>query len=40
MEHYRRVTAARQKKRTLTKKEKDATWKALRDREALVKQLD
>nr|CAB3266785.1 transcriptional adapter 3-like [Phallusia mammillata] len=40
MEHYRRVMAARQKKRTLMKKEKEAAWKALRDRDALIKQLE
>uniref|UniRef100_H2YJS9 Transcriptional adapter 3-like n=1 Tax=Ciona savignyi TaxID=51511 RepID=H2YJS9_CIOSA len=39
MEHYRRIMGARQKKRTLVKKEKDLAWKALRDRELLIKQL-
>nr|XP_002126817.1 transcriptional adapter 3-like [Ciona intestinalis] len=40
MEHYRRVMAARQKKRSLLKKEKDLAWKALRDRDVLIKQLN
>lgn len=37
---YRKMAAAKQKKRPVTKKEKDAAWKALRDREAIVKLLD
>ena len=40
MEQYQRVSLARQKKRTLMKKEKDSAWKALRDREHLIKQLE
>jgi hypothetical protein len=34
------MAAAKQKKRPLSKKEKDQMWKILRDREAIVKQLD
>ncbi len=34
------MASAKQKKRPITKKEKDLAWKALRDREAIVKQLD
>ena len=34
------MASAKQKKRPLSKKEKEAAWKALRDREAIVKQLD
>ncbi|XP_046438468.1 transcriptional adapter 3-B-like [Daphnia pulex] len=37
---YRKMAAAKQKKRPLSKKEKDQMWKILRDREAIVKQLD
>lgn len=37
---YRKMAAAKQKKRPITKKEKDQAWKVLRDREAIVKQLD
>jgi len=37
---YRKMASAKQKKRPITKKEKDLAWKALRDREAIVKQLD
>jgi len=32
--------AARQKKRTPTKKEKDQAWKALKERESILKLLD
>ncbi|XP_072182382.1 transcriptional adapter 3-A-like [Diadema setosum] len=40
IDYYRRIMAAKQKKRSPTKKERDAAAKALRDREALIKQLD
>ena len=40
MDSFRKVTAAKQKKRNLTKKEKDTAWKALRDRESILKLLD
>ena len=40
MDSFRKVTAAKQKKRNLTKKEKDIAWKALRDRESILKLLD
>jgi hypothetical protein len=34
------MATAKQKKRPITKKEKEQAWKALRDREAIIKQLD
>lgn len=40
MEHYRTVVAAKQKKKVLTKTEQDVCWKALKEREALLQQLD
>ena len=40
IDYYRRIMAAKQKKRSPTKKERDAAAKALRDRETLIKQLD
>lgn len=40
MDQYQKISSARQKKRNLMKKEKDAAMKALKDREALVKQLE
>lgn len=40
LDTYRKMVAAKQKKRPLTKKEKEQMWKTLRDREAIVKQLD
>ncbi|MEQ2204704.1 transcriptional adaptor 3 [Xenoophorus captivus] len=40
MEGFRRIMAARQKKRTPTKKEKDQAWKALKERESILKLLD
>lgn len=40
LEAYRKVQSARQKKRQPSKKEKDAVWKILHEREAIMKQLD
>ncbi|XP_071552938.1 transcriptional adapter 3-B isoform X1 [Panulirus ornatus] len=40
LEAYRTIAAARQKKKTPSKKDKDVAWKALKDREVIVKQLD
>ena len=40
MDSFRKVMAAKQKKRSLTKKERDVAWKALRDRESILKLLD
>ncbi|XP_071795539.1 transcriptional adapter 3-B-like [Asterias amurensis] len=40
MDAFRRIMAARQKKRSPTKKEKDQAWKTIKEREGLVKQLD
>ncbi|XP_030849022.1 transcriptional adapter 3 [Strongylocentrotus purpuratus] len=40
IDYYRRIMAAKQKKRSPTKKERDAAAKALRDRETIIKQLD
>ena len=34
------MTSAKQKKKIVTKKDKDYAWKALKEREVLVKQLD
>lgn len=39
MDAYRRITAARQKKKTPTKKEKEQAYKALREREGIIKTL-
>jgi transcriptional adapter 3 len=39
-ESYSRISAARVKKRALTKKEKDAAWKSIKDREIILKQLE
>lgn len=40
MEAYRKVQIAKQKKKTPTKKEREAVVKALKDREQIVKALD
>ncbi|XP_028681222.1 transcriptional adapter 3 [Erpetoichthys calabaricus] len=40
MEAFRKIMAARQKKRTPTKKEKEQAWKALKERESILKLLD
>lgn len=40
MEGFRRIMAARQKKRTPTKKEKDQAWKSLKERDSILKLLD
>lgn len=40
MEGFRRIMAARQKKRMPTKKEKDQAWKALKERDSILKLLD
>lgn len=40
MEAYRKVQIAKQKKKTPTKKEREAVIKALKDREQIVKALD
>ncbi|XP_069950032.1 transcriptional adapter 3-B isoform X3 [Cherax quadricarinatus] len=40
VEAYRTIAAARQKKKTPSKKDKDIAWKALKDREVIVRQLD
>lgn len=40
MEAFRRIMAAKQKKRSPTKKERDQAQKALKEREALLKELD
>lgn len=39
LECYRKMTTTRQKKRSPTKKEKEITWKALKERDIIVKQL-
>lgn len=40
MDAYRKVQLAKQKKKTPTKKERDAVIKALKDREVIMKQID
>ena len=40
MEAFRKVQAAKQKKKPPTKKERDAALKALKEREIIVKQLE
>uniref|UniRef100_A0A8D0GLV3 Transcriptional adaptor 3 n=1 Tax=Sphenodon punctatus TaxID=8508 RepID=A0A8D0GLV3_SPHPU len=40
MDSFRKIMAARQKKRTPTKKEKDQAWKSLKERESILKLLD
>ena len=39
LESYKKLQLMKQKKKTPTKKERDAVWKALQDRESLVRQL-
>lgn len=40
IESYKRLTTAKQKKRNPTKKEKDVAIRALKERDALIQQLD
>ena len=40
LEAYRNIAASRQKKKTPSKKDKDIAWKAIKDREGVVRQLD
>lgn len=40
MENFRKITACKQKRKSPTKKEKEAAWKALREREAIYRVLD
>ena len=40
LEIFRKTTAAKLKKKQLQKKEKEQAWKALKDREALIKSLE
>lgn len=40
IEMYRKVIAAKQKKKPLSKKEQETVWKALKDRDALLKSID
>lgn len=40
LETYRKIVAAKQKRKPLSKSERDVAWKAVRDREILVKSLD
>eukprot|EP00794_Sanderia_malayensis_P016861 gene16861-18563_t len=40
MDAFRRITAAKQKKKSISKKEKDNALKSLRDRESILKLLD
>lgn len=40
LENYRKIVSAKQKRKPLSKSERDAAWKAVRDREVVVKNLD
>ena len=40
MEAYRKITAARSKKKPPTKKEREQAWKALKEREIILRQLE
>lgn len=40
LETYRKIVTAKQKRKPLSKTERDAAWKAVRDREVVVKNLD
>ena len=40
MEAYQKVSAARSKKRAPTKKEREQAWKALKEREIILKELE
>ena len=40
MEAYRKISAARSKKKPPSKKERDQAWKALKEREIILKQLE
>lgn len=40
MDAYRKVSAARSKKKALTKKEREQAWKALKEREIILKHLE
>ena len=39
-ETYKKIAIARSKKKSPSKKEKDNAWKALKDRETILKQLE
>ena len=39
-EAYKRIALARSKKKSPSKKEKDMAWKSLKDREAILRQLE
>ncbi|CAO2627989.1 Transcriptional adapter 3 [Lemmus lemmus] len=40
MDAFRKITAAKQKKHTPTKKEKDQAWKTMKEWEGILKRLD
>ncbi|EDO41447.1 predicted protein [Nematostella vectensis] len=40
MENFRKIIACKQKRKSPTKKEKDIAWKALREREAIIRVLE
>jgi transcriptional adapter 3 len=40
MDSYRKISIARSKKKLPTKKERDNSWKALKEREIILKQLE
>lgn len=39
-EMYRKLVSIKQKKKSPTKKERDQAWKAIKDRQAILKQLE
>merc|ERR1712080_469561 len=39
-EAYKKIAASRSKKKSPSKKEKEVAWKAIKDREAILKQLE
>ena len=39
-EAYKRIALSRSKKKSPSKKDKDMAWKSLKDREAILKQLE
>ena len=40
MEAYKKISTARSKKKPPTKKEREQAWKALKEREIILKQLE
>ncbi len=40
MDAYQKISSARSKKKVPTKKERDLAWKALKERELILKELE